>query len=409
MKNDKIKIAFIGAGARMAAYAENFCNKTDMLINYSAVCDTSANKANLFKDIYGNADTSVYTDYHELLDKHDDVDGIVITTPNYTHEEIAIECLKQNKHILLEKPLSISPQSCLNIIRTAENYSATVTLGYVLRYTPFYRSLKNLLENNSFGQALTVTAEELVGKHTTRMFAVGWRNRLSLSGGLMIEKCCHDMDIFYYLLKKYPQKVYSVGSTTCFVEKQNAGLKCSVCTLAQDCPYYVDVKDFKYEYGYQRFENINDDCVYLSGMDICDHQSVVMEYEDGLILNFTVTLNADKTTRTFRMIGTEASVYGDFEEGTIVFGGLKQDKHITSSVTTDGSGHGGGDGICSDSFIKQILYPQYLPEATLEDGFHSVVCATAVERSLKNNTSVELADIYTELGLKDFSLISLAG
>lgn len=400
MAKDRIKLAFIGAGARMAAYAENFHKKTDITVDYVAVCDNSEDKIKLFKEIYGNSNTCTYTDYRKMLNHHSDVDGIIITTPNYTHEEIAIECFKVCKNILLEKPVSITPKLCLSILRAAKSYSAKVTLGYVLRYAPFYQSLQIALENHSFGVAQTITAEELVDKDTTRMFAVGWRNNSSLSGGLMIEKCCHDMDIFYYLLKKRPQSVFSTGNNLCFARRSNVGPKCSVCSEALQCPYFVDVSRRKIEFGYQKFENFNEDCVYLSGMDICDHQTVVMKYEDGLILIFTVALGADYPTRTFRLIGSKGGIYGDFAQGKIMLGDLKQSAHTKQEITTDGSGHGGGDGVCAESFINQICDENYKPQATLEDGFHSCVLAYAADKSMHENKTINISDIYSQLGLK---------
>lgn len=400
-----LTIGFIGTGARAAAYAANLLASKDVNISIPAICDVNTAHVEEFNKLFCAGKAPAYSDYNAMLQDFPNLDGIVITTPNHLHEAPSLAALETGAHIILEKPLSTTPQSCLNILKASRKHNRSVTLGFVLRYTPFYRKIRELINSGACGNILTVTAEEIVHKNVARFFAAGWRKAINASGSLVLEKCCHDMDIFSWLLGKLPVRVYSFGSTTNFVPKPGAGPICRECSVSDECPYCFknidEVRSVTHEAKHMM--TWSDDCVYNSGMELCDHQIVGMEFDDGTLLNLTITVGCDISTRTIRVIGTHGRVEGDLGSGRISVGNLVEMKSETFTVTDDGTGHHGGDGEICRSFIRCITEPGYQPQSTLEDGFHSAMISFAVEKSRLENRLVELAEVYAELGLERWS------
>ena len=197
--------------------------------------------------------------------------------------------------------------------------------------------------------------------------------------------------------------MHSFGSSTAFPKKPDAGPRCRDCRVAADCAYYFNVNDYSieaqkaHEWGF--LVTWSDTCMYDGEADICDHQTCSLEYEDGALLNFTMTFNSDLHTRTMRIVGTNGHVQGDTTEKQISMGSLIPAHKDSWAIADDGTGHGGGDGEICRSFIKSMTDPTYRPSATIEDGFHSAMLAFALDRSRKECRRVEVAEMYKELNL----------
>jgi len=398
-----IKIGFIGSGARAASYGSHLKKRDDVDVQYPAICDINPEFRDRFNDFYADGKAAVYSDYKQMLDRHRDLDGIVICTPNDRHEQIAIDCLKADAHLLLEKPLAHTPEACANILRAQQSSGKSVTLGFVLRYTPFYRKMREIVSSGVCGGILTVTAEEMVNTYVTRLLMGGWRRKAARSGNALLEKCCHDLDIFNWIMGKLPVRVHSFGNIKAFPRKPDAGPRCRDCSITDTCPYYFNIDDYSleaqkaHEWGF--LVTWTDTCVYDGEADICDHQVLSMEYDDGALLSLAITFGCNLHTRTLRVIGDKGYVSGDTAAKQVTTATLKPETEQTFTIADDGTGHDGGDGEICRSFLQSILDPDYLPSATIEDGFHSAMVAFAAERSRLEGRCVELAQIYDELGV----------
>lgn len=401
----KTKIGFIGSGSRAGAYATNLKNLKNIAVEYAAICDINPEFANRFNQLYAEGKAMLYDDYREMLRAHPDLTGVVIATPDDEHEGPAIACLKANMHIILEKPLAHTPLACLNILRAAQAHrKKSVTLGFVLRYTSFYRKIKEVLDSGLCGSLLTINAEEIIGPDTTRLMFGGWRRKTVRTGGLLLEKCCHDLDIFNWLTGKLPVRVQSLGGLKAFIKNPLAGPRCRDCRISGECAYFFDVNQYteqvKRSHEWRYMLTWSDTCLFDGESDICDHQTVSLEYEDGAVLNLMITLGCDLATRTIRVIGTRGWVEGDISRDKIKIGRLKPSHQETLEIVSDGSGHHGGDGEICRAFERSILDSNYQPSATIEAGFHGAMVAFAAERARLEKRPVEIAECYQELGLK---------
>ena len=78
------------------------------------------------------------------------------------HVAQAVEAIKKGYHILCEKPISPSLEECLLLQKTAHEYGRMVAVGHVLRYTPFYSKIKEVIESGQIGDVVSVQGIENV-------------------------------------------------------------------------------------------------------------------------------------------------------------------------------------------------------------------------------------------------------
>ena len=131
---DKIKVGVIGVGMMGQSQIRNCFEKLDDF-EVTAICDNY--KPNLddtvkfFRD--NNKEVFVYTDYKQML-KEAPIDLAAIVTPDYLHEEMAVECLNHGKHVRLEKPMAITIDGCRNVLDGTIRNNRILQIGLELRY-----------------------------------------------------------------------------------------------------------------------------------------------------------------------------------------------------------------------------------------------------------------------------------
>ncbi|WP_254523851.1 Gfo/Idh/MocA family protein [Natrinema caseinilyticum] len=146
-----------------------------------------------FADRY---DVDVYDDYHSL---YDEIDAVVITTPNKYHEEYAVAALERDCHVLLEKPLAHTVESARRIADAASASAGTFQIGFNNRFLNAVQIIKDRIERGDFGDLTHVEAN-----YVRRRGVPGrgsWFTRREVSGGgSLIDLGVHAIDLSMYLL-----------------------------------------------------------------------------------------------------------------------------------------------------------------------------------------------------------------
>lgn len=381
---EKLKGIVIGYGCRgemYTNYVEKYADKLE-IVGVAEPAEVKRQKAvkkfNLPKE-------HVFENWRDIVKEEKFADFAIISTQDDMHMEPALACIEKGYNLLLEKPIAPTPKECKRIYEAAEKKGVTVQVCHVLRFTPFYCKLKDIIDNGDLGQIMSVDACEGVGNiHQSHSFVRGnWRNEKE-SSCMLLAKCCHDMDIIQWLLGKECERVQSFGSLKHFTKENQPEGAPDRCL--DGCPYYdtcyYSVKKIYIENrgsGWLRGvatgkpvsepENITDEevieamktgpygrCVYACDNDVVDHQVVNMEFEDGCTVSFS--MNAfNYGGRRIRLFGTKGELNGDIETGMIdvySFDTMKHTEYNTNSGNEITSGHGGGDeGIIRD-FVKYL-------------------------------------------------------
>lgn len=356
----KYKVAFIGTGARSATYARAYAKHQDE-IDVVALCDASAENIRIMAERSALPKTfAEYSDYRQVLDKHTDLDGVVVSTPNYLHRETAIPFIERGIPVALEKPMTTTMADGEAVLEAAKRHNTRLLIGFVLRSTPFYSKVYELLSGGAVGRVVAIEADELAGYgETSTISRRPWRRYSKFSGGALMEKSSHDLDLMSWFIGSRPVSVNSFGGSLVFNPNPLLPEKCAGCPM-KDCVYGKIPPD-------------NTDCIYNVRKDVVDNQCVNINYANGAIVSFIMCFNTtgEKAGRNLHVIGQKGRLWGNHGENEIfVFDNLKKET-VSHKTRVDGSGHGGGDEKHALELLQMMKDPEYRPAQDAYAGYLS--------------------------------------
>ena len=121
-----------------------------------ALCDVNEERCKEMAEKYGAA--KVYTDYHKLVED-EDVEAVIVVTPDQAHAAISIAAMKAGKLVLCEKPMSLSLDECKEMIRVSEETGRKLMVGQICRMAPGFIEAKRLVDSGVIGDLFYVESE----------------------------------------------------------------------------------------------------------------------------------------------------------------------------------------------------------------------------------------------------------
>lgn len=380
----KITFSIIGLGSRgLDAYAV-YQKKHPDEMEIVAVADPRSERVEKAIAEYGIDRKNCFKNDLELLEKEKLSDALIIAHMDQDHVRAALLALEKGYHILLEKPISPKKEEVLLLQKKAREKNLVIAVCHVLRYTPFFRTLKKLLDEGRIGKLAAIDAIEHVGYwHQAHSFVRGnWRNDKTTSPMLM-QKSCHDMDILRYLAASTFKSVSSFGSLGYF-RRENApegstDYCMDGCKVKDSCPFDAEkiyitnrttgfdahpdgtwpcnvlVTDPTREKLYEAIKSgPYGRCVFRCDNNVVDRQSVSILFENGVVANFLMTGCSKDNKRTMNLYGTEGEIISDMEKRSIVLRRFDQEEDEVVEVPKSLSGHGGGDEAIVSDFIRAV-------------------------------------------------------
>ena len=213
----QMTVAIAGLGSRgrdtYAKAAKIYPDKMKIV----AIADIDSEKVRLTAEEYGIPEAHCYASAEEMLKEEKLADAMIIATQDRQHVEQAIVALKKGYHLLLEKPISPDLSECRKISEVAKECHREVVVCHVLRYTPIYQKVKEILDAGTIGNVISIMAIENVGWfHQAHSFVRGnWANSDETSP-MILQKCCHDMDLYLWLADKTCKSLTSYGDLNYF-------------------------------------------------------------------------------------------------------------------------------------------------------------------------------------------------
>jgi len=352
------KLAVVGYGQRGSIYADYALqNPSEFVV--TAITDNDKSRRELAASKHS---CPIFDDYRDFIKAGIEADIVAVATQDKDHREHAIACMEAGYDLLLEKPIATSIEDCEAIYEAATRLNRKVIVCHVLRYTPFYSKLKEIVDSGVLGEIVTMNTTECVGYyHQAHSFVRGPWHDSKESCPMILAKCCHDMDMIRYILGKKCLYASSFGSLTHFT-KENApegcADYCSDCKY-EDCVYkaqtiYENEGKFRGYYttdisddGDWREKLVHspyDKCVYKCDNDVVDHQVCIFEFEGGVTVSHTMNAFSKTIYRDIKIHGTKAELVGNMEALYLElrpFGG-EVVRYDFSDANTAGN-HGGGD------------------------------------------------------------------
>jgi predicted dehydrogenase len=189
----KIKFGVISASSMAQSHMSAIRdNKDTELI---AICDIDETKARSAAENYTIG--KVYKDYRDLLGKAG-VDAVVIVTPDQTHREITAAALDAGKHVLCEKPMALTREDCKAMTESAARHpELKFMIGQICRYTPGFKTAKELIDAGEIGELFYVESEYAHDYDNIFKNGSEWRRdplRHGFLGG-----ACHAVDLLRWI------------------------------------------------------------------------------------------------------------------------------------------------------------------------------------------------------------------
>ena len=367
----KKKLILIGGGNRGNTYTK--IGKELEKFELIAVAEPVKARREYIAELHGIPENMCFESWEPLLALGKIADAAVIATMDRDHYAPAMAAIDLGYDLLLEKPVSPSITECEEIEKKAKEKGVTVLVCHVLRYTPFFRAIKAVLDSGKIGKIMNVEHTEGVGFiHQSHSFVRGNWGNSERSSFMLLQKSCHDLDILQWLIGKECKKVQSFGSLS-FFTKENAPKDSTErcfdgCPHIDTCPFsakklYIEREDGNWFKGSATLQftppsdevvleaiakNQYGKCVFKCDNDVVDHQTVNMQFEDDVIVNFTMSA-FNNGGRSIRIMGTTGELVASVESSVIKYTNLitgeVSDIAINDAIASDSitSGHGGGD------------------------------------------------------------------
>lgn len=416
----KVRIALIGAGQRgkdvYGEYAINFPQD----LEFVAVAEPNPIKREQFATAHGLAPHQCFERWEDMLSQEtitDALNAVVIATPDHLHYAPTRAALEKGCHVLLEKPMSNDPWECYDLGEIAKANDRIFMICHVLRYTPFFNKIKDLIDTGAIGKVMTIQHNENIGYyHMAHSFVRGnWRNTQE-SSPIILAKSCHDMDILHYLVGYKCSHVSSFGQLSHFCSEnapEGASHRCLSCQHETTCLYSAKAQYLTCLGGWpstvvtevQTENNVLSAlengpygrCVYACDNDVCDHQVTTMKFENGVTATFNLTAFTNDVHRTLKIMGTLGEIRADDSKNEVSiqrFGTAKPEVFYPEVVS---GGHGGGDHQMMIDFLGLIQHGQGSALTSADKSVHSHIMSFAAEASRLNGQTIEIKDFMTRL------------
>ena len=192
---EKIRFALVGCGyiGRKHAALISAHPEAELV----ALADTNADALATLQATAPGANT--YPSLPELLAGSDQVDVVVIATPNGHHAEAALDCLAGGKHIVLEKPIALNKTDAERIIFRALNAHKHVFGVMQNRYSPPVRWLKGMVDNGILGRVALLEISCFWNRDARYYRRGTWHGTRALDGGTLFTQFSHFIDILYWV------------------------------------------------------------------------------------------------------------------------------------------------------------------------------------------------------------------
>ena len=201
-KNLKVGIIGLGVGeAHLKSY------KKIKNVEVISICDLNMKRLNEIKKKY---DVPNIVKNYKKITENKEIDVVSICSYDNFHAEQIISCLKNGKHVMVEKPAVLHPLEAENVIKEIENSKLYITSNLILRKSPRFIKLKKMIENKEFGEIFHIEGD--YWHYILHKITTGWRGEMDFyctvyGGGI------HLIDLMRWLMQDEIVEVSAMGSS----------------------------------------------------------------------------------------------------------------------------------------------------------------------------------------------------
>lgn len=239
-----ITAVLIGAGNRGLTVYSEYGLKNPNKLKFIGVAEPITARREKFGELHGIPPIRCYRSWEDLLKQEKFADISIISTQDQMHIKPTLVALEKGYDVLLEKPMAHTLEGCVKIVKKAEETGRILGIAHILRYTKFFSTIHRVVEEGLLGDIISISHRENVSwYHMAHSFVRGnWRN-VEISSPMILTKCCHDMDLLFWITGSFPKKINSFGSLKHFTREnapEEAPKYCvEGCPIENMCLYYA--------------------------------------------------------------------------------------------------------------------------------------------------------------------------
>lgn len=434
------RFAQVGLGIRSELYSQALVEDLSSKNQLVALCDTNAGRLNRraawARERGAEVKTYAANEFERMIAECKP-NCVIVTPPDCFHDLYICRAMEMGCDVITEKPLTISAEKCQHILDTQRTTGRTCKVTFNYRYSPPRTQVKDLLMSGVIGQVLSVDFHWMLDTRHGADYYRRWHRNKANSGGLMVHKATHHFDLVNWWLSTIPVSVFASGSRN-FYTPQTAdryglarrGERCYGCAEASCCPFFLDLRNGALRALYLDNESFDgyyrDRCVFSPQIDIEDTMNVVVNYENGVKLSYSLNTFMPWEGYSVSFNGTRGRLEHQCQETVYVSGDGSVQGALRPDATTINiyphfkpgyaveiwqavGGHGGGDALMLQDIFDPAREPdKYLRAADQRSGAYSILTGVAANRSMEIGQLVRIDDLAKGIGQPDYPLMPSA-
>ncbi len=435
--NRRKRYAIVGTGSRHYMFKDAIEKTYAEHAELVGLCDSNRGRLELSRSrsaTNGATPPPIYlaADFERMLSETKP-DVVIVTTMDSTHDDYIVRAMEAGHDVITEKPMTTTAAKCQRILDAKKKTGRNLRVTFNYRYSPPRTQVKDILMSGEIGDILSVDFHWMLNTHHGADYFRRWHGEKKYSGGLMVHKATHHFDLVNWWLGAMPATVFATGKKEFYTPEmakrfglQSHHERCHTCPEKDKCGFYFSLADspgLKSLYLDQEKHDgyFRDQCVWNPRIDIEDTMNVLVTYDNGVTLAYT--LNAFNSWEGYTIVfnGTlgriehtiveQVYVNGtDTVQGGIAAGGittkvipLRGEPRDIEPWTGTG-GHGGGDKVMLDEiFLPNAPADKYQRASDERGGAASILVGIAANRCFETGQPVKVADLVPGLARPAFA------
>jgi len=379
---NRFRIGVIGLGQRIAHVLDAMV-EVGWLLEVAGYADPSPVGLPILAEV-GVAPGRAFADEQELL-AAGPYDLVMIGSPNHLHLEHLKAAIKAGYPIFAEKPIVRTQAESFDLARLlASAETPPIFIGLVMRSMPIVREVIARVDAGELGDLISIDATEHLHPEHGAYLARNWRRKQAWGGSFMLDKVCHDFDIFGRIARARPAQVASFGGRRLF--RPDRG----------DIPMAYDDGEPAYALRDAGWNGAND--AFHSDMDVDDHQVAIVRYQSGLALSFHSNSHAALQERRWYIAGANGTLLADLVRNRLMIRPAlsRRKPERIDFATRTADNHNGADQAMAIDLLAALAGERPFP-VTPWDSLEAGLTVMAIDEAATSGQVVDCAPIWSRL------------
>lgn len=424
---NKKRFVQVGVGGRARFFYRALASTYSETSEITAFCDINRTRLEYAQrslvEEFGYPEVALYgADEFDKMIEEQKPDCVIVTSIDRTHHKYIIRAMELGCDVLSEKPMTMTAEKCQAILDAQKRTGKHLRVSFNYRYAPHNTLVRKLIRDGAIGDVKQVHFEWMLSTNHGADYFRRWHRDKRNSGGLLVHKSTHHFDLVNFWLNTKPKQVFAYGDLMFYGREnaENRGMtdfyyRSTGAEKAKNDPFAIDLStndgwknlyyDAEKDDGYLR-----DQSVWGDGISIEDVMNVLVKYDNGAIMSYS--LNAFSPVEGFRVtftgtkgrmeVNVNEAIYMNAGGDSKLEGAAKNrsvriypqfaepyDVEIPAGV----GGHGGGDPILLNDLFGTPEYDEFHRAASHIDGAMSILTGVAANKSIASGMPVNIDDL----------------